>query len=67
MPKERPLRREVYSIPESQRILGGISRTLMFDLIKSGEIKTIKVGSRRLIPRSSIDAFLVNKLLEEDI
>jgi excisionase family DNA binding protein len=33
----------------------GIGRALVYDLIRSGRLRSFKVGSRRLIPVSAID------------
>lgn len=41
------------SIPEAAEALG-IGRTLVYDLIASGRLRTVKVGRRRLVPASSI-------------
>lgn len=35
-----------------------IGRTKLFELIKSGELKTVRIGRRRLIRSSDIDAFI---------
>lgn len=36
----------------------GISRTMFYELMKSGDIRTIRVGGRRLVRREDIEAFL---------
>jgi excisionase family DNA binding protein len=36
----------------------GISRNLLYQLIGSGQLRSIKAGSRRLIPASAINEFL---------
>lgn len=40
----------------------GIGRTMMYQLIKAGEIKTIKVGRRTLIPESELQRWLSRKM-----
>ena len=62
--RRRP--REAYSLSEGMERLGGISRTLMYHLIKTGQITTIKVGRRRLIPRSSLQEYIATRLREEE-
>ena len=42
----------------------GIKRSKLWQLILSGELKSIKVGRRRLIPMSAIDDFIASKLAE---
>ncbi len=41
-----------YTGPEFVRAFG-ISRTSVYELMKSGELATVKVAGRRLIPRHS--------------
>jgi len=35
-----------------------LSRSTLYHLISTGEIESIKVGSRRLIPAESLDRFI---------
>ncbi len=44
-------------VPEACRITG-IGRSKLYELIQSGDISTIKVGTMTLIPVASIEAFL---------
>jgi excisionase family DNA binding protein len=36
----------------------GISRTAIYELIKDGKLKTVKIGRRRLVPSEAIEAFI---------
>jgi len=36
----------------------GIGRTKLYELIKNGEIKTILIGKRRLIPRDEAERII---------
>ena len=36
----------------------GIGRTLLYSLIKSGRLKTIQIGKRRLIPRDEAEKLI---------
>ncbi|MBW6397498.1 hypothetical protein KPL78_06550 [Roseomonas sp. HJA6] len=38
----------------------GLGRTLMFELVVSGRVRSAKVGKRRLIDRAGLDAFLAS-------
>jgi excisionase family DNA binding protein len=40
----------------------GVSRTTMFYLLKQGEVRSILLGKKRLIPRSELEAFLSRKI-----
>jgi excisionase family DNA binding protein len=50
-------RRLAYS-PEEAADLMGISRELVHDLLRTGQIKSVKAGRRRLIARKAIEEFL---------
>ena len=45
------------TVEEAARLLG-IGRTTMFELIGSGEIKSIRLGRRRLISRTTLETFV---------
>lgn len=36
----------------------GIGRTKLYELMKEGKLRTVKVGGRRLIPAESLEALL---------
>jgi len=43
---------------EETRLLLGLSRGLMYDSIRKGEIPSIRVGRRILVPRVALERFL---------
>lgn len=45
-------------IPEVRRMLGGISRGKLYELIDEGHLRRVKVGSRTFITTASIDAYV---------
>lgn len=49
--------RLAYSINEVAETLG-VSRDLVFDLLRRGDLHSIKVGRRRIIPADALDKFL---------
>lgn len=49
------LGRLAHPIPESCALLGGISRAKLYELLKSGDLKSIKIGGRTFIPRSELE------------
>lgn len=51
------MKRELFTIHEFCK-MAGIGRTLAYDLIKSGDIKAVKVGRKTMIPRSAIESWL---------
>lgn len=42
--------------------LVGLGRTRIYEEIRSGRLRSIKVGSRRLIPRAAIDDWIAAQL-----
>ena len=45
------------SIPDGGNIIG-VGRSTTYQLINDGELETVKIRKRRLIVRSSIDAYV---------
>jgi len=50
MPEERRL----YSVREAHELLN-ISRAKFYSLVSSQQIATVKIGSRRLVPREALE------------
>lgn len=55
---------QLLSVAQSLGYLN-VARGTFYKLVREGELKTIKVYSRRLIPRSALDDFLRRKLQED--
>lgn len=47
----------VYSVDEAARAIR-LSRELLYELIRSHQLRSIKVGRRRLIPVSAVNEFV---------
>ena len=43
----------------------GIGRTAFYELLKSGEIRSIKVGTRTLIPESELQRFITERMASQ--
>ncbi len=52
----------LYTIPEAAKMLG-IGRTNVYQLMNDGRLRFVKIGKRRLVPRSVLEVF-VEDLLE---
>lgn len=50
-----------HTIPNACRRLG-ISRTTLYELVRLGELKTIKIGGRTLVPESELQKAIVSRL-----
>jgi excisionase family DNA binding protein len=51
-------------VEEAAQLLG-IGRSLAYHLIRTGRLRSIKIGSRRLVPLAAIDE-AISALLEEE-
>ncbi len=51
------VKRQTYTVTEVAKILG-IGRNTAYEVCRNGEIPTIRVGGRILIPRAVIDDLL---------
>ena len=45
---------ELYSIQETRKLLGGISRNTIYQLLRSGELASVVIGCRRFISAAAI-------------
>lgn len=50
-----------HRIPDAAKRLG-VGRTTMYDLINSGQIRTIHIGTVQRVPESELQRFLQSKL-----
>lgn len=50
-------RRGCLGVEDAARILK-VGRSTVYDLIRSGRLRSIKIGRRRLVPRSALDALI---------
>ncbi|MFI8871354.1 MULTISPECIES: helix-turn-helix domain-containing protein [unclassified Streptomyces] len=53
----------LYRIPEAVQALG-LSRSVVYDLIRAGRLRTVKEGRTRLVPASAIAEYVA--LLERE-
>jgi excisionase family DNA binding protein len=53
----------LYRVPDTMRVLN-LSRTVVYELIRTGRLRTVKEGRTRLIPASAIAEYVA--LLERE-
>lgn len=51
----------LHRIPDACRRLS-VSRTTLYELIKAGEIRSVKIGTRSLIPEADLQRVLTSRL-----
>jgi excisionase family DNA binding protein len=54
------------SVEEAAEALG-LGRTKVFELVSGGQLRSIKVGRRRLVPVSALEQFITQRLIEEEV
>lgn len=53
----RPEHALLYPIADAAALLG-ISRSNLYCLMRAGEVRSVRIGSRRLIPRTALESFV---------
>ncbi|MET7705439.1 helix-turn-helix domain-containing protein [Micromonospora sp. NPDC005413] len=51
-------RRLLYNIEEAAQQLGGISTRTVYKLLRAGELESVMIGSRRLVPDATLEAYV---------
>jgi excisionase family DNA binding protein len=51
--------KDLYSIEEARKLLGGISRNSIYHLLRDGKLASVPIGRRRFISAAAIEAFIV--------
>ena len=49
--------RLLYSVNEAMELLN-LGRSVIYELIRSGQLRTVKVGRRRLVPARALDDYV---------
>jgi excisionase family DNA binding protein len=49
--------RMLYPVPEGALKLG-VGRTTMYELIKAGEIRTVRIRGKQLVEQTELDAYV---------
>lgn len=44
--------------PDAGKALGGLGRTKVYELITSGELRTVKIGRRRFVPAAAVEEYV---------
>ena len=59
------LKRRLYPLAEAQDQLGGIGRTTLYQLAKSGQLQLVKIGARTFVTHKSLDSYIETLALGE--
>ena len=57
-----PIRDAVFVSPETAAALLGLSRSAVYNLLREGEIASVKRGKRRLVSRESVQEWAEHQL-----
>lgn len=50
----------VVSVNDARKMLGGVGRNKIYNLINDGELEAVKIGGRTLIPVAGIHALITS-------
>ena len=50
--------RKLYPVPETRHRLGGIGHTQFYELVRNGELETVKIGRRTFVASDEIQRFI---------
>jgi excisionase family DNA binding protein len=53
------------TVNQALKELGGISKSLLYELINSRQLESFTIGRRRLIPSTAIQAYVKRRLSED--
>jgi excisionase family DNA binding protein len=59
---DQPVKRSTYDVEEAARILG-IGRSAAYEAVRRGEIPSIRLGKRVVIPHAALQALLEGRVL----
>jgi excisionase family DNA binding protein len=51
-------KRELYSIEEARKLLGGIARNTIYQLLRNGDLSSVEIGRRRVVSATAIADFI---------
>jgi excisionase family DNA binding protein len=54
---EPPVEALAYDVPVAGRMIG-VGTTKVWELVRSGDLQTIRIGRRRLVTKEALQAFL---------
>lgn len=52
-----PVRRATLTVPEAAQLLG-VGRNTLWALVRRGDIPSVRIGARRVIPRDALDEWV---------
>jgi len=52
------MNRKAYTVKDARSQMGGVSQAFFYKIMKGGEIKTFKMGGRRLVSAGAIDEYI---------
>lgn len=56
------IERDAYTVEQARQRLGGVANQTIYNLINSGDLRSITIGKRRLIPAEAITEFIASRV-----
>jgi excisionase family DNA binding protein len=63
-PLATPVTPLLYSVHGAARVLG-LGRSKVYELIRTGTLRTVKIGRRRLVPAEALSAYVARLVSEQ--
>lgn len=54
------------NVDQAREYLGGIGRSLLFELLRSGELRSVRIGRRRMIPASELARYIDSRMMDAE-
>jgi excisionase family DNA binding protein len=55
---EAPMNDRLHDEKATRLRLGGIGRSMFYELVSSGDLRSVKIGKRRLVPEQAICEYI---------
>jgi len=62
-----PIERLLYSLDQASEALGGLGRTSIFELIKQGQLKVVRIGRRTFVSQQALAEFVHRTELNSEV
>jgi excisionase family DNA binding protein len=61
------IQRFLYSLDQASEALGGLGKTTIFELIKTGALKVVRIGRRTFISQNALTEFVSANELKSEV
>lgn len=62
-----PIERFLYSLDQASEALGGLGRTSIFELIKTGDLSVVRIGRRTFVSQKALSDFVQEREVSSEV